>query len=188
MHTLLPSECKRGMVLMLDGVPHLIEEFHTGGSAQFKQKLHVRLRNLKTGRVADRMFADNERVASAELQHRKVQFSYQQGDTFVFFDIETSEELDLTAELVGDRNMFFKENEEYKALFLEGKLLDIQLPQHMRLQVTDTAPAQRGGSDSAWKSATLETGLELMVPLFIDKGDHIRVDTQTRKYAGKESS
>jgi len=187
MHTLLPSEFKRGMVLILDGAAHLIEEFHTGGSAQFKQKLHVRLRNLKTGRVADRMFADNERVATAGLEHRKVQFSYQQGDTFVFFDTETSEELDLTAEQVGERKVFFKENEEYKALFLEGKLLDIQLPLHMPLLVTDTAPAQRGGSDSAWKTATLETGLELMVPLFIDKGERIRVDTQTRKYAGKET-
>ena len=114
-----------------------------------------------------------------------MQFSYKQGETYVFLDTQTFDELNLTAEQVGDRRWFLKENEEYKALFLEGKLLDIVLPPQIPLQVVETAPPLRGGSDSAWKEAKLETGLEIMVPLFIAKGETIRVDTAGRKYAGK---
>ncbi len=185
MQTVLPAEFKRAMVLMLDNSPHVLEDSHSSGTAQTKHKLHVRLRNLKTGRLIDRTFAENERVPVAPLETRTVQFSYKQGDTYAFLDIQTFEELDLTAEQVGPRHWFFKENEEYRALFLDGKLLDIVLPPHVPLQVTDTAPPIRGGSDSAWKEARLETGLQIMVPLFIARGETIRVDTHERKYAGK---
>lgn len=188
MQTVLPSEFKRGMSLMVDGVPQLIEDFHTTGTAQTRHKLHVRLRNLKNGRLADRVFADNERVPVADLEHRRVQFSYQQGGAYVFLDADNYEEFELTAEQVGERRFFLKENDECKALLLEGKLLDITLPPQVPLQVVEAAPAQRGGSDTSWKPAKLETGLEIMVPLFIEKTDRIRVDTQTRKYLGKENA
>ncbi|MBI5394518.1 MAG: elongation factor P [Verrucomicrobia bacterium] len=188
MTTILPSEFKRGAALLLDGVPHLIEHCHTSGTAQTKPKMHARLRNLKTGRVVDRLFAENERVAVAALETRRVQFSYHQGDTFVFLDAETFDELNLTTELVGERRWFLKENEEYKALFLEGKLIGVELPDHVALKVVETAAPQRGGSQAAYKTAKLEGGLEVMVPLFIGPGELIRVDTRERKYAGKEAS
>ena len=187
MQTVLPAEFKRGMLLLLDNMPHFLDDFHTSGTAQTRHKLHVRLRNLKTGRVTDRTFADNERVAVAQLDHRTVQFSYKQGDTYTFLDTGSFEELTLSAEQVGERRWFLKENEEYKALFLEGQLLDIVLPPQVALEVVETAPPIRGGSDSAWKEAKLETGLEIMVPLFIAKGERVRVDTQEQKYAGKSN-
>jgi elongation factor P len=187
METVLASEFKRGMVLLLNGSPHLIEELHATGTAQFKQKLHVRLRHLQSGRVFDRTFADNERVTVADLDQRRVQFSYREGDSYVFLDAETFEPLELSAAQVGERKWFLKENEEYRALFLDGKLLDIQLPGQVVLRVVETGPAQRGGSDATWKPAKLETGFELMVPLFIETGEAIRVDTVERTYAGRES-
>jgi elongation factor P len=187
MQTVLPAEFKRGMLLLLDNMPHFLEDFHTSGTAQTRHKLHVRLRNLKTGHIIDRTFAENERVPIGQLEHRTVQFSYKQGDTYAFLDTKTFEELNLSAEQAGDRRWFLKENEEYKALFLEGNLIDIVLPPQVHLLVVDTAPPSRGGADNAWKEAKLETGLELMVPLFIAKGEMIRVDTQERKYAGKSN-
>jgi elongation factor P len=187
MQTVLPDEFKRGMLLLLDNAPHLLEDFHTSGTAQTRHKLHVRVRNLKTGRVFDRTFAENERVPVGELEHRTVQFSYKQGDTYAFVDTKTFEETTLSAELAGERRWFIKENEEYRALFLEGNLIDIVLPPQVVLLVVDTAPPSKGGADNAWKAAKLETGLELMVPLFITKGEMIRVDTQERKYAGKSN-
>ena len=187
MQTVLPEEFKRGMLLLLDNMPHYLEDFHTSGTAQTRHKLHVRLRNLKTGRIFDRTFAENERVPVGQLEHRLVQFSYKQGDTYAFVDTKTFEEITLPAELAGDRRWFIKENEEYKALFLEGNLIDIVLPPQVILQVVDTAPPIRGSVDTAWKTARLETGLELMVPLFITKGELIKVDTQERKYAGKSN-
>jgi len=186
MQTILPSEFKRGLVLLLDGAPQVVEDFHTAAAGRTKHKPRARLRNLKTGRVADRMFADHESVPMAEMAYRKVQFSYHQGDTYAFLDAETFEEFDLTAEQIGERHWFLKENGEYRAMFLEGKLLDIALPAQVPLQITETAAPIRGGSDSAWKPAKLETGLEIMVPLFIANGETVRVDTATRKYAGKE--
>lgn len=187
METVLPSEFKRGMVLLLDGTPYVIEEFHVVGTAQTKHKLHTRLRHLKTGRFLEQTFTEGERIPVAEVQHRRVQFSYNQGEDFVFSDVETFEELTLTREQIGERLQFLKENEEYRALMLDGRLVDIVLPPSVTLEVTDTAPPIRGGSDSTWKPARLETGLEIMVPLFIAPGEKIRVDTTTRKYIGRES-
>ena len=187
MQTVLPEEFKRGMLLLLDNMPHYLEDFHTSGTAQTRHKLHVRLRNLKTGRVFDRTFAENERVPVGQLEHRLVQFSYKQGDTYTFADTKTFEEMTLPAELAGERQWFIKENEEYKALFLEGNLIDIVLPPQVVLQVVDPAAPIRGGVATAWKEAKLETGLEIMVPLFIANGDLLKVDTQERKYAGKSN-
>ena len=185
MQTALPADFRRGLVLLLDGVPHVVEELHVSGTAKTKHKLHVQLRNLQNGHVFERTFPDNERVPTAELEHRRVSFSYVQGGDFVFLDAETFEELTLTAEQIGDRRPFLKENEEYRAVLLEGRLLDIVLPDVIPLAVAETAPPQHGGGDSAWKPARLEGGLEIQVPLFVASGETLLVDVKTRKYVGK---
>ena len=187
MQTVLPSEFKRGMVLMLDGAPQLVEEFHVSGTAQTKHKLHVRLRHLKTGRLTDQTLPDGERLPIADVQHCRVQLSYADGKDFVFSDVESFEELALSAEQIGDRRCFIKENVEYRALLLDGRLLDIVLPPNVTFEVVDTAPPTSGGSVATWKPARLDAGLEIMVPLFITNGEKIRVDTTERKYAGREN-
>ena len=88
MQTALPADFRRGLVLLLDGVPHVVEELHVSGTAKTKHKLHVQLRNLQNGHVFERTFPDNERVATAELEHRRVSFSYVQGGDFVFLDAD----------------------------------------------------------------------------------------------------
>lgn len=185
--TVLPSEFKRLMVLVLEGSPFVIEDLHTSGTAQTRHKLHTRLRNVKNGHLIDRVFAENERVTVAPMETRRVTYSYSNGESRVFMDAETFEEYELSPEQLGERHWYLKENEEYKALLLDGKLLDIVFPPHVPLQVVDTAPPLRGGSDTAWKEARLETGLNINVPLFIAKGERVRVDTLTRKYAGRET-
>jgi len=187
MQTVLPSEFKRGMVLMLDGAPQLVEEFHTSGTAQTKHKIHVRLRHLKTGRLTEQTLPDGERLPIADVQHCRVQLSYADGKDFVFSDVESFEELTLSAEQIGDRRCFIKENVEYRALLLDGRLLDIVLPPNVTFEVVDTAPPTSGGSVATWKPARLNDGLEIMVPLFIGPGEKIRVDTTERKYAGREN-
>ncbi len=188
MQTILPSEFKRMMVLMLEGSPHVIEDLHTSGTAQTRHRLHTRLRHLTTGRIIDRVFAENERVPVAPMETRLVTYSYAQGDTQVFIDARTFEEFELSNDRIGERRWFLKENEDYKALLLDGNLLDIVFPPQIPLKVVDTAPPSRGGSDSAWKEAKLETGLQIQVPLFIAKGETIRVDTAAKKYVGREAS
>jgi elongation factor P len=188
MQTVLPFEFKRMMVLMLDGAPYVIEDLHTTGTAQTRHKLHTRLRQLKTGHVIDRVFAENERVPVVQLETRRVTYSYTKGGVHVFLDAESFDELDIGDEQIGERRWFLKENEEYKAMLLEGRLLDIVLPPQVPLKVVETAPPVRGGSDAAWKEAKLETGLQIMVPLFIASGETVRVETTAKKYAGRESS
>ncbi len=186
--TVLPSEFKRLMVLILEGTPFVIEDLHTSGTAQTRHKLHTRLRNLKSGHLIDRVFAENERVSVAPMETRRVNYSYSNGETRVFIDAESFEEYELGREQLGERHWYLKENEEYKALLLEGSLLDVVLPPQIPLKIVETAAPIRGGSDSAWKEAKLETGLQIMVPLFIAKGETIRVDTTGKKYAGREAA
>ncbi|HKW28712.1 MAG TPA: elongation factor P [Verrucomicrobiae bacterium] len=187
MQSVLTSEFKRGMVLLLDGAPQMLEEFHVSGTAQTRHKLHARLRHLKTGRIADHTFSEGERVPVADVSHRRVQFSYHDGKDYVFSDVESFEEMSLSAEQIGDRRGFIKENVEYRALLLDGRLLNIVLPPNVTLEVVATDPPVRGGVDTTWKPARLDTGLEIMVPLFIAPGEKIHVDTATRKYAGREN-
>lgn len=188
MELVAATELKRGQVLMLDNVPHAVEEFHITGTAKTKRKIHARLRNLTKGVHVERAFWEDERLPSADVENRRVQFSYRDDDRFVFLDAETFDEVALTAEQVGERHWFLRENEEYRAVFLEGNLLEIELPDSVAMKVESTAAPQRGGSDAAWKPAQLEGGLEIMVPLFIATGDVVRVDTRTRKYLRKESA
>ena len=145
----------------------------------------MQLRNLQNGHVFERTFPDNERVPTAELEYRRASYSYAKDNVFTFLDAETFEELALTGGQLGDRRHFLKENEEYRTVVLEGRLLDIVLPDVMTLKVKETAPAQHGGGDSAWKPARLEGGLEIQVPLFIAPGETLLVDVKTHKYAGK---
>jgi elongation factor P len=188
MQTALPSEFKRQMVLLLDGSPYVVEDLHVSGTAQTRHKLHTKLRQLTTGRFIDRVFADSERVPVAQLENRRVTFSYAQADRLVFSDLENYEEYEFGAEQLAERRGFLKENEEYKALRLDGRLLDIVLPVQIALKVVDTAPPSRGGLNSSWKEARLETGLQIMVPLFITNGELVRVDTAEGKYVGRESA
>ena len=185
MQTALPADFKRGQVLLLDGVPHVVEELHVSGTAKTKPKRHVQVRNLHNGHVFERIFPDNERVPTTELEYRRASYGYARDNVFTFLDAETFEELALTGEQLSDRRYFLKENEEYRTVVLEGRLLDIVLPDVIALAVAETAPAQHGGGDSAWKPARLEGGLEIQVPLFVATGDRLLVDVKTRKYAGK---
>jgi elongation factor P len=188
MQTVLPSEFKRFMVLMLEGAPHVIEELHISGTAQTRHKLHTRLRQLKSGHIIERVFAESERVPVAHLENRRVTYSYAHGETQVFIDAQSFDDFELRNEQLGERRWFLKENEEYKALLLDGVLLDIVLPAQVPLKVVETAPPVRGGSDSVWKEARLETGLQVMVPLFIAAGETIRVGTADKKYMGRETA
>lgn len=187
MQTVLPSEFKRGLVLMLEGQPQVLEEFHVTGAAQTRHKVHGRLRHLRTGRFTDHVFTESERVPVAELHYRRAQFSYQRGEDWVFLDADSFDELVLSAAQIGERKWFLKDDIECRAVFLDGKLIDITLPPSVPLKVTETAPPQSGGSDTTWKLAQLETGLEIMVPLFIARDEVVRVDTASKKYLGRES-
>jgi elongation factor P len=127
-------------------------------------------------------------VPVAPLETRRVTYNYAKGETHVFSDSETFDEFESNNEQLGEGRWFLKENEEYKAQLLDGRLLGIVVPTQIFLTVVDTAPPSRTGLNSSWKEAKLETGLQIMVPLFITNGEIIRVDTAGKNYLGKETS
>src|SRR5262249_336884 len=133
MQTVLSSDFKRGMVLMLDGAPHVLEAFHLSGTAQSNHNLHPRLPHFRTRPMTDHVFTEGERVPVADVQQRRVQFSYHDGQDFVFADVETFEELTLSAEQIGERRGLIKEDVEYRALLLDGRPVDIVLPANVTL-------------------------------------------------------
>jgi hypothetical protein len=176
------------MVMMLDGFAHVIEDMRTSGTAQPDISCTPACATSRqaaslTGFLpkasacpwprwkpaAQLMATLRAALASSQI--------YRRCDEFEFSD-----------EQLGDRRWFLKENEEYKALRLDGKLLNIVLPPQISLKVMDTAPPSRTDLNSSWKEAKLETGLQIMVPLFIANGDIIRVDTAEKKYLGKDTS
>ncbi|CAF0705086.1 elongation factor P [Candidatus Methylacidithermus pantelleriae] len=187
MQTVLASQLKKGMVILLDGVPHTVENLQSVGTAQTRPKIHLTLRNLKTGRLVERASAVSESFSIPYLETRKLQFSYKQADRYVFLDVETYDEWTLDEGQIGDRRPFILEDQVYDALFMEGRLLEIQVPDTMVLTVEETAPPIRGASDATWKPARLQGGLDIMVPPFIRTGEKIRVDTRKREYVGKAS-
>jgi elongation factor P len=149
-------------------------------------KLTLKLKNLKTGFVTQKRVHPEDKVEQAYLETRTMQYLYQDGDEYVFMDKETYDQIHLQREWVGDQMLYLKENEDAKVTFHEGKPLSLELPNTVELKVTDTDPALKGATAAAqYKPATLETGLKITVPPFINKGDLVSVDTRTGEYLGR---
>ena len=143
----------------------------------------TRLRNLRTGAVVEKTFRAGERMEPAYLERRTIQFLYRAGDDYVFMDTETYDQSSLGADQLGDKAEYLKEGIEVSIVSHDGRLLGIDLPDTVELRVTQTDPGLRGDTASGGsKPATLETGAVVTVPLFVNEGDLIRVDTRSGKY------
>jgi len=141
------------------------------------------LRSLRTGKSSDVRFGSTERVETVPLISRRMEFSYKDGEDYVFTDPETFETVTLPPELVGDAKFYLVENGTVTVTFVEDKAVMVELPASVVLTVTEAPEGVRGDSaNNVMKPAVLETGLSLQVPLFIKPGEKIRVDTRTGKY------
>src|SRR6476620_1367667 len=148
--------------------------------------LQLKVRNLKTGSITTNRVRPDDKVALAYLDTRKMQYSYREGDSYIFMDAETFDQVPLKAEFVGDKIEYLKENDEVLVTMYEGNPLDFQLPGTVELAVTETEPGIKGATAAAQtKPATLDTGLIVQVPSFINKGDVVKIDTNERKYIGR---
>jgi elongation factor P len=146
--------------------------------------LQLKVRNLKTDAITMNRVRPDDKVKLAYLDTRKMQYSYREGDNYIFMDAETFDQVPLRADFVGDKITYLKENDEVLVTMYEGKPLDFQLPGTVEL--ADTEPGIKGATAAAQtKPATLETGLIVQVPSFINKGDVIKIDTEEGKYIGR---
>jgi elongation factor P len=174
------------MIILEDGQLSQVVDRDLRTPGNLPSKLTLKLKNLKTGFVTSKRVHPEDKVEQAYLETRTMQYLYQDGDEYVFMDKETYDQIHLQREWVGDQMLYLKENEDAKVTFHEGKPLSLELPNTVELKVTDTDPALKGATAAAqYKPATLETGLKITVPPFINKGDVVSVDTRTGEYLGR---
>ncbi len=177
------NDLKTGLTLQLDnGLWSVVEFLHVkpGKGAAF---VRSKLKNVETGQVVEKTFRAGEKVAKAMLDRREMQYLYKEGKEYVMMDNETYEQLQLTEEQIGDGIKYLKENMIVQVLMHDSRIIGVDLPAHVILEVTDTPPSEKGNTaQGGTKPATLETGAVVNVPFFISNGDKIRVDTRTNEY------
>jgi elongation factor P len=181
------NDLKRGMTLDLDGTLYQVIEFQHVKPGKGGAFVRTKLRNLKTGGVVDRTFNAGVGVGLAIVERREMQYLYRDGDSFVFMDTSTYDQHAVPQGVVADMANYLTEGATGLVSMHRGTAIGVELPASVVLRVTKTDPGVRGDRVSgAMKPATLETGLVVQVPLFVEEGDQVKVDTRTGEYLTRE--
>jgi elongation factor P len=177
------QDLRKGVTFELDGSLYRVLNYEHIKTGRGGATIRVKARDLRTGSTIDRTFPSGNRVQDVRLDHATVQYLYHEGDLYTFMDVETYEQPVLSADVLGDAVKFLKDGMTLEVVSYQGEPIDIELPTTVDLEVSYTEPGFAGDTATgATKSATLETGLKVQVPLFVDVGDVIRVDTRTNAY------
>ncbi|MGE5593208.1 MAG: elongation factor P [Betaproteobacteria bacterium] len=172
-----------GLTIELDGEVYTVVDFQHVKPGKGSAFVRSRLKNVKTGYVIERTFRAGEKLPRAHIDYREMQYLYSSGDENYFMDTSTYEQLVLNNETLGDAKKYLKENMVIGVQMYEGSPIGVELPNFVELAVVDTDPGLRGDTATGGsKPATLETGAVVQVPLFVNVGDVIRVDTRTGQY------
>jgi elongation factor P len=180
------NDLKNGMTLNLDGQLWNVVEFQHVKPGKGGAFVRTKLKNVLSGKVVDRTFNAGVRVEQASVDKREMQYLYREGDDFVFMDTADYDQPHIAAEVVGDAANYLLEEQMAVVAFNEGTPLYVELPAAVELTVSQTDPGLQGDrSTGGTKPATLETGAQIQVPLFITTGEKVRVDTRTGQYLGR---
>lgn len=177
------GDFKNGVTFEMDGNVLQIVEFQHVKPGKGAAFVRAKIKNIMTGTVLERTFNPNEKFPLAYVERKIMQYSYSEGDLKYFMDVETYEMVPIDSSKFGENVKFLKEDMEVKVLSFKGKIFGVELPNFVELEVTSTDPGVKGNTaTSATKNAVLETGAEIKVPLFIESGEKIRIDTRTGEY------
>lgn len=181
------ADFRNGMVLEIDGDLWAITYFQHVKPGKGGAFVRTKLKNVLTGAVVDKTYRSGEKVNDVRLERRPVNYSYTDGQLYFFMDANTFEMIPIAGDLLGpDQLRFLKENMECEGLVHDGKVISVELPQFVELEVTRTQPGFKGDTaQGATKPATLETGAEIQVPLFVDEGDVLKIDWAAEKYLSR---
>jgi len=178
-----PTDLKKGVIVQLDGKPYRVVDYNQKVMGRGGSIVNVRLKNLIDGSVLPKTFKGQDKIEPAEVSTQSVQYLYNDGDTFYFMDPTSFEQFELAADLVDSAKDYLKEGDTLSLQFFDGKVINVELPKNLYLQVTYTEDVVKGDTTSSvLKDATLETGLVVKVPAFIKTGDVISVDTASGEY------
>lgn len=177
------SDIKKGLKIVLDGNPYNVVEFQFVKPGKGQAFTRTKCKNLITGAVLERTFKSGEKLEKADLEERNMQFLYPEGEDFVFMDTKNYEQMNLSSEQLGDKRLYLLDQMAVDVLLYEGRPIDITLPTFVELTVTETEPGFKGDtSTNVNKPAKMETGLEVGVPLFVESGEKLKIDTRTGEY------
>jgi elongation factor P len=177
------NELRKGVTFEMDGELYRVIDYQHHKPGRGKAIIRTRLRNLRTGTTTDKTFISGDRVQSVRLEHRTVQYMYHDDRFSYFMDTESYEQFPLSDEVLEEAKPYLVENMEIELVSHEGESLDVELPITVDLEVVEAAPGFAGDTaQGATKEVTLETGLKLNVPLFIEVGDVLRIDTRDGRY------
>ena len=180
------GELRKGVAIELDGEIYQILEYQHVKMQQRQPVVKLKLRGVRSGNVTERNFQSGDKVTTVFLEHRPVQYLYSDGDLYYFMDNDSYEQIMLTYAQIGESTNYLKEGLMLEILTCKGDTVAIELPTSVELQVTETEPGFKGDRATAGtKAAKLETGATTQVPLFINTGDTIRVNTRTGEYVEK---
>lgn len=181
------TDFRKGLKIEIDGTPFEIIEFQHFKPGKGGAMVRTKLRNILNGRVLDNTFRSGEKVERPNLESRDMQFLYHEGEQLVFMDMTTYDQMHMDAEATDGKANYLKDGQECRVLLYNEKPLDIEIPASLVLEVTETEPGAKGDTVSnVTKPATLETGVVIQVPIFVNIGDRVKVDTRTNGYLSRE--
>lgn len=182
------SDLKKGLKIEIDGDPHIVTDFQFSKPGKGQAMYKCRLKNVRTGATFDKTYRSVEKIAKPDLRDKDMVYSYPDGDNFVFIDPNTYDQVTVDADVLGDLKYFIEEDMEVKVLFHNDTALEVTLPNFVEKTIAETEPGARGDTaTNVMKPAKIENGYELQVPLFINEGDIVKIDTRDGKYSERVS-
>lgn len=180
------SDFRNGITFEINGQPHVILEFQHVKPGKGAAFVRTKYKNILTGATREEAFNPNDRFPKAHIETKKMQYLYNDGELYYFMDPETYDQIPLSPDLVEDAIAFIRENDEATIKFFQGKAFLVEAPNFVSLKIIETEPGIKGNTaTNATKSAMVETGAVVQVPLFIEEGEVIQIDTRTREYLGR---
>lgn len=180
------GDFKNGITVEIDGNIYQILEFQHVKPGKGAAFVRTKLKNIISGGVVEKTFRPTEKFPKAHIDRKDMQYLYQDGDLYNFMDVETYDQIALNADVVGDALKFVKENETVKICSHNGNVFSVEPPLFVELEITETEPGFKGDTaQGATKPAVVETGATVMVPLFVEQGDVLKIDTRTGEYLSR---
>ena len=189
MPTITAGDFRKGMIFEMDGKPMLVVDFQHVKPGKGAAFVRTKYKNVMTGAVREEAFNPTAKFEQVAVERKDAEYSYNDGDLYYFMDPETYDMTPLNADVLGDAFRFMKENTPCKLVSYKGSVFTVEVPNFMDLEVTETEPGVRGDTaTNVTKPATLETGAVVQVPIFINEGEKIQVDTRTGEYMGRSKA
>ena len=180
------GEFRKGITFEMNGEPHVILDFQHVKPGKGSPFVRTKYKNILTGATREEAFNPNDKFPKAHIETKKMQYLYNDGDLYYFMDTETYDQIALSTDAIGDALKFVKENEAVTMLAHNGDIFAVEPPMFVELVITETEPGFKGDTATgATKPATVETGATVYVPLFVNEGDVIKIDTRTGEYLSR---